>query len=200
MWKTGILGTRVTEVVYFPFSSFYMENVSCLSREYDGQAQYSIPGQNRFVGLPWQCLGRRTTKVCLAHIHLLVIMCTKYHMKNLKEKLPQAFMQIGWMKKWLKNPTAKVWANFENPSKSYDFSNFWLISCMLPSQGHFATIYDVTTVQLSNGTLYKFHKIVLFRKMHLPSTLILRYVRAKMTLNAFMIELDQLHYWYPRKF
>ena len=37
--------------------------------------------------------------------------------------------------------------------------------------GHFATIYDVTTVQLSNGTLHKFHKIVLFSKMHLHSTL-----------------------------
>ena len=42
---------------------------------------------------------------------------------------------------------------------------------MIPSQGHFATICDVTTVQLSNGTLHTFHKIVLFSKMHLPSTL-----------------------------
>ena len=31
-------------------------------------------------------------------------------------------------------------------------------------------------------------------KMHLPSTFILRYVRAKMIVNAFMIELDQLDY------
>ena len=30
--------------------------------------------------------------------------------------------------------------------------------------------------------------------MHLPSTFILRYVRAKMIVRAFMIELDQLNY------
>ena len=33
-------------------------------------------------------------------------------------------------------------------------------------------------------------------KMHLPSTFILR---AKTIVHAFMIELDQLDYWYPRR-
>ena len=28
----------------------------------------------------------------------------------------------------------KVWANLDNPIKSYDFSKFWLSSCMPPSQ------------------------------------------------------------------
>ena len=37
-----------------------------------------------------------------------------------------------------------------------------------------------------------FMKFSLFMKLHLPSTFILRYVRAKMILHAFMIELDQL--------
>ena len=38
-----------------------------------------------------------------------------------------------------------------------------------------------------------FTKFLLFMKMHLPSTFIqFRYVRAKMILHAFMIELDQL--------
>ena len=37
-----------------------------------------------------------------------------------------------------------------------------------------------------------FTKLLLFMKMYLPSTFILRYVRAKMTVHAFMIELDQL--------
>ena len=36
-------------------------------------------------------------------------------------------------------------------------------------------------------------------KIHLPSTFILRYVRNMMIVHAFMIELDQLDYWYPRK-
>ena len=52
----------------------------------------------------------------------------------LKEKLPQAFMQIEWIENDFRNLTAKVWANFDNSIKSYDFSKFWLISCMLPSQ------------------------------------------------------------------
>ena len=39
-----------------------------------------------------------------------------------------------------------------------------------------------------------FTNFLLFMKMHLPSTFILRYVRAKMIVHAFMIELDQLDY------
>ena len=39
-----------------------------------------------------------------------------------------------------------------------------------------------------------FTTFLLFMKMHLPSTFILRYVRAKMIVRAFMIELDQLDY------
>ena len=39
-----------------------------------------------------------------------------------------------------------------------------------------------------------FKKFSLFMKMHFPPTFILRYVRAKMTVHAFMIELDQLDY------
>ena len=36
-------------------------------------------------------------------------------------------------------------------------------------------------------------------KMYIPSTFTLGYVRAKMIVNAFMIQLDQLDYWYPKK-
>ena len=39
-----------------------------------------------------------------------------------------------------------------------------------------------------------FTKFLLFIKMYLPSTFILRYVRAKMIVRAFIIELDQLDY------
>ena len=53
---------------------------------------------------------------------------------DLKEKLPQAFMQTGWMEDDFRNPTAKVWANLDNPIKRYDFSKVSLILCMLPSQ------------------------------------------------------------------
>ena len=36
-------------------------------------------------------------------------------------------------------------------------------------------------------------------KMYLPSSFILRYVRAEMNVHAFMNELDQNDYRYPRK-
>ena len=40
--------------------------------------------------------------------------------------------------------------------------------------------------------LYTIFFFLLFMKMYLPSTFILGYVRAKMKVHAFMIELDQL--------
>ena len=43
------------------------------------------------------------------------------------------------------------------------------------------------------------YKILLFMKVYLPSSFILRYVRAEMIVHAFMNELDQKDYWYPRK-
>ena len=76
-----------------------------------------------------------------------------------------------------RNLTAKVWVNLDNPIKRYDFSKVSLFSCMLPSQA-LSIICDVTTVQLSNGTVHKFY-ISLFMKMYLPSSFILRYVRLR---------------------
>ena len=39
-----------------------------------------------------------------------------------------------------------------------------------------------------------FYKILLFMKMYLPSSFILRYVRAEINVHAFMNELDQKDY------
>ena len=50
------------------------------------------------------------------------------------EKLPQAYMQIGWLEDDFRNLTANVWANWDNPIKRYDFSKVLLILCMSPSQ------------------------------------------------------------------
>ena len=79
--------------------------------------------------------------VCYTQIRLLrfitcifVLILVLYVYFILQEKLPQAFMQIEWMENDFRNLTAKVWANLDNPLKSYDFSKFWLISGMLPSQ------------------------------------------------------------------
>ena len=82
---------------------------------------------------------------------------------SLNGKFTQAFMQIGWMEDDFKNLTAKVWANLDNPIKRYNFSKVSLISCMSPSQ--VVLLYcDVTTVQLSNGTVHKFHEIFTFHE------------------------------------
>ena len=94
-----------------------------------------------------------------------------------------------------RNLTAKVWENFDNPIKRYDFSKVSLILCMSPSQVALFNICDVTTVQLSNGKCTQiFYKILLFMKMYLPSSFIIGYVRAKMNVHAFMNELDQKDY------
>ena len=99
------------------------------------------------------------------------------------------------------NLTAKVWANLDiyDQIKSYGFKKFWLICCMLPSQvALFAANCDVTTVHCIMK-LHKLKKNLLFMKAFLHSTFIFRYVRAKMIVPAFMIEIDQPDYWYPRK-
>ena len=43
-------------------------------------------------------------------------------------------MQIGRMEDDFRNQTAKVWANLDNPIKSFDFSKVSLILCRSPSQ------------------------------------------------------------------
>ena len=44
-----------------------------------------------------------------------------------------------------------------------------------------------------------FYKFLFFMKKYLPSSFILRYVRAEMNVRAFMHELDQKDYYYPSK-
>ena len=62
-----------------------------------------------------------------------------------------------------------------------------------PLRWHSSKICDVTTVQLSNGTVHNFFSS-LFVKMYLSSSVILKYVRAEMNVHAFMNELDQQDY------
>ena len=51
----------------------------------------------------------------------VICTCKANYWQKLKEKLPQAFMQIGWMEDDFRNLTAKVWAILDNPIKRYDF-------------------------------------------------------------------------------
>ena len=92
-----------------------------------------------------------------------------------------------------RNRKAKVWANLDNPIKSYDFSKFWLISFLYAALSGGTVLISVISQQYNClMELYRnFTKFLLFMKMCLPSTFILGYVRAKMIEHAFMIELDQ---------
>ena len=50
---------------------------------------------------------------------------------NEQEKFTQEFMHIYWMKNNFRIiTTTQVWANLDYPIKRYDFSKFWLISCL----------------------------------------------------------------------
>ena len=68
--------------------------------------------------------------------------------KRLKEKLPQAFMQIRWMEDDFRNLAAKVWANLYNPIKRYNFSKVSWILCMSSSSG--GTLWISVTSQQYN--------------------------------------------------
>ena len=57
-------------------------------------------------------------------INHLLVMFTKSISYNLKEKLPQAFMQIEWMENDFINLTAKVWANWMIQSRDMIFQSF----------------------------------------------------------------------------
>ena len=59
---------------------------------------------------------------------------------------------------------------------------------------HFSNICDVTTVQLSNGTVHKSLQNFTFHENESSLFFILRYVRAEMNVHAFMNELDQKDY------
>ena len=100
--------------------------------------------------------------------------------------------------------TAKVWANLDNPIKSYDFSKCWLILVCRPLRWHSATICDVTTVQLSNEAMHTFLQNFTFHETtYLASTFMLRYTLYMLGLrwlwNALSIILDQPDHWYPRQ-
>ena len=90
-----------------------------------------------------------------------------------------------------RNLTAKVWII---QSRDMIFQRFHYFRVCRPLRWHSSNICDVTTVQLSNGTEHKFFQISLFMKMYLPSSFILKYIRAEMNVHAFMNELDQNDY------
>ena len=97
-----------------------------------------------------------------------------------------------------KNLTAKVQANLDTPIKRYDFSKVSFVYVALSGGTLLLSVMSQQYNCLME--LYtNFYKMVLVMKMYLPSSLILRCVRAEMNVHAFMNELDKKDYWYPRK-
>ena len=120
----------------------------------------------------------------------LLVLWTTAHFKyctfvvlSLKERLPQAFMQIGWMEN-----------NFRN-SISKGFGQIWTIQSrsmiiMIFQRWHSATLCDVTTVQLSNETVHaQKKKITYHENVYFPYFLYLGMLGPIMTLHAFMMNL-----------
>ena len=86
------------------------------------------------------------------------------------EASKKAFIQIGRMENYFRNLTAKVGAKLDFQSRAitavlYDFSKFQLIFYVPPSQ---VTLDNRTTVWWSY-IVHKFHKMLLFMKIYLPS-------------------------------
>ena len=118
----------------------------------------------------------------ILHKNCICVSLAIRHVLYLKEKLPQAFMQIEWMENYFRNPTAKVWANLDNPIKSY-----FLYAVL---SGGTVLIYVMSQQYNCPMELYtNVANVLLFMKMHLPSTFILRYVRAKMIVHALWLNL-----------
>ena len=79
------------------------------------------------------------------------------------------FMQIEWRENYFRNLTAKVCANLDNPikevqSRAMIFQSSGSFLVCRPLGWHCANICDVTTVQLSNGNVHKFHEIFTFHE------------------------------------
>ena len=92
----------------------------------------------------------------------------------------------------LKNLSAKVWTNLDNPIKSYDFLKV-LINFLNAAISGDTLLTSVMSQQYNFlMKLYtNFTKFLLFMKIHLPPTFIFRYVRPEIIVHAFVIELDQ---------
>ena len=94
-----------------------------------------------------------------------------------------------------KNLTANVWANLDTPIKRRDFSKVFMNFVYVALSGGTLLIYGMSQQYNCLMELYtNSYKIVLFMKMHLPSSFILRYVMVEINVHAFMNDLDQKDY------
>ena len=80
---------------------------------------------------------------------------------------------------------SKVWANFDNPIRAMIFQNV-LNFLYAALSGGTVLIYVISPHYICVMELCTIFTILLFMKMCFPSTLILRFVRAKMNVLAFM--------------
>ena len=137
---------------WFVFCMCFWRNSSCeVTYQHISESPANYSEMLKGIALSWMMITftewtryTRPFKVKFISKHDSIINCpecnrtgessTWWSASHLKEKLPHAFMQIGWMEDDIRNLAAKVWANFDNPIKSYDFSKVLLISYMSPSQ------------------------------------------------------------------
>ena len=98
-----------------------------------------------------------------------------------------------------RNLTAKVSANLDNPIKRYDFFKGFINFLYVALSGGTLLISVMSKQYNCLMELYFSWKCIFLLILYLYFILIFRYVRAEMNVHAFMNELDQKDYWYPRK-
>ena len=103
-----------------------------------------------------------------------------------------------WMEIYFRNLTAKVWANLDNPIIRYFFFLQWFHSFGYVALSGGTLLISVMSQQynclMELYTIFK-QNCILFMKMYLPSSLIIRYVRAEMNVHAFMNNFIKRDYW-----
>ena len=83
----------------------------------------------------------------------------------LKGKFPQTTMWIGWVESNFTNPTAKVWADLDNPFKRSDYAKLH----MSPSLDGTLPEYVISQEDNSPLTLYiDFHNFQIFLDISSP--------------------------------
>ena len=100
------------------------------------------------------------------------------------------------MENYFRNLTVTFWEMWIIQSRAMIYQSFDLFLACRPLTWHTTTFCEVTTIQLSNGTVHTFQKMLRFMKIHLLllTSFIIRQVRAKFIMHAFMIEFDETDY------
>ena len=121
-----------------------------------------------------------------------------------QEKLSQAFMQIVWMENDLRKPNSNILSKFGWSNQELWFFQSFDLYLVCPLSG--GTLLQPVMSQQNNCLMGLYIQISQYFTFHENLSSLYLYtvylgmlIRAKMIVCAFLIDLDQPDYWYPRK-